>query len=155
MWGGGRLSRSVLPHSLGFHGLQPTRILEWVAISYSRGFSRPRDPTHNSCVKDVDSLPLSHLGSPVNLLLCLIYQLNHIGMYVRKKNTVYIGLSTIHIFGIHWGSQVGGKALIILFWLYPLYLSLLRGSNWDLFDLRRQVLESLGVSSLFFYFFPS
>ena len=46
---------------------------------------------------------LSHLGSPVNLLLYLIYQLNHIGMYVRKKNTVYIGLSTIHIFGIHWG----------------------------------------------------
>ena len=51
--------------------------------------------------------------------------------------------------------QVGGKALIILFWLYPLYLSILRRSNWDLFDLRRQVLESLGVSSLFFHFFPS
>ena len=48
--------------------------------------------------------------------------------------------------------QVGGKALIILFWLYPLYLSLLWGSYWDLFDLRRQVLESLGVSSLFFPF---
>ena len=48
--------------------------------------------------------------------------------------------------------KVGGKTLIILFWLYPLYSSLLRGSNWDLFDLRRQVLESLGVSSFFFLF---
>ena len=35
---------------------------------------------------EVDSLPLSHLGSPVNLLLYLIYQLNIIiGIYVRKK----------------------------------------------------------------------
>ena len=55
---------------------------------------------------EADSLPLSHLGSPVNLLLHLICQLNSItGMHVREKNTVYIGVSTIHIFGINWGSQ--------------------------------------------------
>ena len=31
------------------HGISQARILEWVAISYSRGFSQPRDQTHISC----------------------------------------------------------------------------------------------------------
>ena len=54
------LGRSVVFNSLQFHGLQPTwvlcpgisqaRILEWVAISSSRGSSQPRDGTHVSCI---------------------------------------------------------------------------------------------------------
>ena len=32
------------------HGISQARILEWVAISYSRGFSQPRDQTHVSCI---------------------------------------------------------------------------------------------------------
>ena len=32
------------------HGISPARILEWVAISFSRGSSRPRDQTHVSCI---------------------------------------------------------------------------------------------------------
>ena len=40
-----------------------TRILEWVAISFSRGFSRPRDWTR-FLHWQVDFLPLSHQGSP-------------------------------------------------------------------------------------------
>ena len=32
------------------HGIFQARILEWVAISSSRGYSRPRDRTHISCV---------------------------------------------------------------------------------------------------------
>ena len=32
------------------HGIFQTRVLEWVAISYSRGSSQPRDQTHISCV---------------------------------------------------------------------------------------------------------
>ena len=37
---------------LGFsvHGILQTRILEWVAMPSSRGFSRPRGQTHVSCV---------------------------------------------------------------------------------------------------------
>ena len=31
------------------HGISQARILEWVAISFSRGSSRPRDRTHISC----------------------------------------------------------------------------------------------------------
>ena len=32
------------------HGILQARILEWVAISYSRGSSQPRDQTHVPCV---------------------------------------------------------------------------------------------------------
>ena len=32
------------------HGISKARILEWVAIFYSKGSSRPRDQTHVSCV---------------------------------------------------------------------------------------------------------
>jgi len=32
------------------HGISQARILEWVAISFSRGSSQPRDQTHISCI---------------------------------------------------------------------------------------------------------
>ena len=32
------------------HGIFQARILEWVASSYARGSSRPRDQTHVSCI---------------------------------------------------------------------------------------------------------
>ena len=63
-------------------GISQARILEWVATSYSRGYSRPEDWTRISCIScfgrqildlrrktkkwwQMDSLPLYHLGSPV------------------------------------------------------------------------------------------
>ena len=45
------------------HGLLQARILEWVAIPFSRRSSQPMSPTLQA-----DSLPLSHQGS----LLCII-----------------------------------------------------------------------------------
>ena len=54
------LSHSAMSHSLRLHRLQPTsplsmgilqaRVLEWVAISCSRGVSQPRDQTQVSCI---------------------------------------------------------------------------------------------------------
>ena len=55
-----------------FHGLQPTRplcpwdfpgilgFLEWVAISFSRGSSQPRDQTHISCLYCIGRWILPH-----------------------------------------------------------------------------------------------
>ena len=52
-------SKTVVPNSLRPYGLQPTRILrgifqarilEWVAISFSRGSSQPRGRTQGSCI---------------------------------------------------------------------------------------------------------
>ena len=48
------------------------RILEWVAISASRGSLRPRDQTQVSRISCIDRqilLPLSHLGSPLDMCL--------------------------------------------------------------------------------------
>ena len=43
---------------------KPSRILEWVAVSYSRGSSPSRDPTRVSYIScSAGGLPLSHLGS--------------------------------------------------------------------------------------------
>ena len=44
------------------HGILQARVLEWVAISSSRGSSQPRDWTHVSCISlhwQEDSLPLN------------------------------------------------------------------------------------------------
>ena len=63
-------------------GISQARILKWVATSYSRGYSRPEDWICISCISyfgrqildlswktkkrwQMDSLPLYHLGSPV------------------------------------------------------------------------------------------
>ena len=48
------LSNSLRPHDCPpgspVHGISQAKIRELVAISYSRGSSRPRDQTHVSCV---------------------------------------------------------------------------------------------------------
>ena len=47
------------------HGLLQARILEWVAIPFSRGSSRPRDQTRVSCIL----YRLSHQGLALTLLV--------------------------------------------------------------------------------------
>ena len=51
----------ILPGS-SVHGIFQARILEWIAISSSRGFSLPRNQTDVSCIAG-DSLLLSQLES--------------------------------------------------------------------------------------------
>ena len=51
------------PPDSSVHGLSQAKVLEWVAISYSRGSSR-HSIEHESPVLRVDSLLLSHQGSP-------------------------------------------------------------------------------------------
>ena len=68
MWACSVMSDSLWPMNYGLpassiHGIDQARILKWVAIPFSRGSSLPRDWTHISCWP-VDSLPLSHQGSP-------------------------------------------------------------------------------------------
>ena len=55
-----------IPAGSSVHGMSMARILEWVAISSSRGSSQPRDQTHVSCVLHwwVGSLPLASPGKP-------------------------------------------------------------------------------------------
>ena len=54
-----------MDHSLpgsSVHGVLQVRILEWVAISYSRGSSWPRDRIHSLQHWQSCCLPLGHLG---------------------------------------------------------------------------------------------
>ena len=39
------------PPGFSVHGILQARVLEWVAISFSRGSSQPRDPTQVSHMK--------------------------------------------------------------------------------------------------------
>ena len=53
--------------SSSVHEIFQARILEWVAISSSRGSSQPSDQTHVSCISCISRqilLRLHHLGSP-------------------------------------------------------------------------------------------
>ena len=47
------------------HGILQARILEWVAISFSRASSRPRDGTQVSCIGRQTLYHLSHQGRPM------------------------------------------------------------------------------------------
>ena len=52
--------RDCSPPSSSVHGIFQARMLEWVAISFSRGFSQPRDQTRVSCVSCIDRQILYH-----------------------------------------------------------------------------------------------
>ena len=59
------------PPGSSVHGISQARIQEWVAISSSRGSSRPRDRTCVSCIGR-RTLPLSYQGSLGIGLECLL-----------------------------------------------------------------------------------
>ena len=54
-----------IPPVSSVHGILWARILEWVAISFSRGSSQPRDRTWVSCFYRQILFCLSHQGSPI------------------------------------------------------------------------------------------
>ena len=56
------------PPGSSVHRISQARILEWVAISFPRGSSRPRDRTCISCIGRWTLEPLSHQGSPFFVL---------------------------------------------------------------------------------------
>ena len=74
------------------HGIFQARILEWVAIFYSRGSSPPRDQNQLSVSLlqwQVDSLALHHLGSPPPSSplwnFCLLLKSTDLTLYLFKR----------------------------------------------------------------------
>ena len=51
------------PPGSSVHGILPARILEWVAISFSRECSRPRDQVRSPALQ-ADALPSEPPGKP-------------------------------------------------------------------------------------------
>ena len=59
------VTHGLSPPGSSVHGTFQARTLEWVAISFLRVSSQPRDQTH-LLHWQVDSLPWCHLGKPCN-----------------------------------------------------------------------------------------
>ena len=60
-------TKDCRPLGSSVHGILQARILEWVAISSSRGFSRPRNGTQVSCIGG-DSFHQNHQGIPSDIM---------------------------------------------------------------------------------------
>ena len=80
------------PPVSSLHGIFQARILEWVAISSSRGSSWPRDQTRVSCIAGW-FLTLSYQGSP----LCVLLQLKKKTSLVSKRLIKVHQLETLRI----------------------------------------------------------
>ena len=52
------------PPGSSVHGISQARMLEWVAIPFSKGSSWSKDWTHSSCIHRQILYHLSHQGSP-------------------------------------------------------------------------------------------
>ena len=92
------------PPGSSVHEIFQARILEWFAISYSRGSSQPRDLIYISCIFCIgrqNSLPLCHLGSPV-MMEGEALKINKISFCCLKKIHLSIELS-VKVCGRHLG----------------------------------------------------
>jgi len=56
------------PPGSSVHGIFQARILEWMAISFSRGSSRPRKQTQVSHIAGIIFTERSYEGSPVQII---------------------------------------------------------------------------------------
>ena len=77
------------PPGSSVHGILQARILEWVAISYSRGSSWPRDGSCISCVSYIGRRILYHCSTweaPIPLLI--LANLNIMPGFKKKKNVL-------------------------------------------------------------------
>ena len=55
------------PRDYRVHGILQARILEWVAVPFSKGSSQPRDQTQVSCIAGGFFYQLSHQGSQLKM----------------------------------------------------------------------------------------
>ena len=75
-------------------GIIPARILEWVAISFFRGSSQPRDQTHVSCIFCTGRLILYHWVTCTFLNLWLVFVQELVGLRGPDLCTLILCLST-------------------------------------------------------------
>ena len=97
------------PPGSSVHGILQARILEWVAISYSRGSSRPRDRTQISYVSCIGSQVLYHycyLASPfLSMLTILVISSDLISLLYMPSHsfkTCKFYVSILHLYLKFW-----------------------------------------------------
>ena len=79
------------PPGSSVHGFSQAGILEWIAISSSRGSSQPKDQTRLLRLLhwQVDSLPLSHMGSSDMYVTPIICEALHCSRYKGNSYEQY------------------------------------------------------------------
>ena len=83
------------PSVSSVHGISQARILEWVAISFSRGSSQPRGQTHVSCLAgrffttEPPGKPLSRIKEESNnhCYAKHVYDFQHVGWQVKMSHS--------------------------------------------------------------------
>ena len=95
------------PPGSSVHGISQARILKWVATSFSRGSSQPRDRTFISCIGRWIFLPLSHQGSPHEFGGILF---NSVG-WLSQRTKPYLPVSNIHILKLN-GNFIGKNKVL-------------------------------------------
>ena len=131
------------PPSSSVHGISQARMLEWVAISFSRGSSRPRDGTYVSHIDKQVLYFLSHQENPFrrnrrhkmlpvkveNKYKDLIYEQEETNRRksLRKRNLLYM----LHIKHI----QLLLYFIYIWYWIGSLYSNFFF-SSWDIQTVR-------------------
>ena len=85
------------PLGSSVHGISQAIILEWVAISYSRAYSPPRDWTCVSCVSCLGRRILYHCTTWEVLYSCCLYIYRHVGAALFSASKFY----GFHIIPLH------------------------------------------------------
>ena len=85
------------PPGFSVHGILQARILKWIAMPSSMGYSWPRYQTHVSCLLQwqVDSLPLVTPGKPPDVHIYM--NLYAYMLYVYMRYNIYSICIPIHI----------------------------------------------------------
>ena len=87
------------------HGISQAIILEWVAISYSRGSSQPRDQTHVSCFSCIGKQILYHCPNWKALYINIqiyVYIHAHRHMHTQANISLFLkNLFTCHFIYFH------------------------------------------------------
>ena len=83
------------PPGSSVHGILQTRILEWVAISFSRGSSQPRDRTQMFCVAGRFFTIWATREAPVFSKIHIIFSLNSVLL------KVYLEILNVWVFKIN------------------------------------------------------
>jgi len=80
------------PLGSSVHRIFQAGILEWVAISFSRGFSRPRDQTCIPCISCIGRQILYHCATwePIFSITFHFYLITKFWMTQKKKSLMYI-----------------------------------------------------------------
>ena len=83
------------------HGVFPTRTVEWVTISFSRGSSQPRDWTRVSCIAGRDALPSEPPGKPSD---CFYAEFDPFLIFSQgKKNQTLKRIKCFNVYETHLG----------------------------------------------------